>query len=73
MISQLVKEVSDLRQSVNFYCDKITDFEDKLLEFNDVIAAVKKLENENAILKKEISTLTSRFDSIVQFIRQNNA
>lgn len=62
----------DLRQSVNFCCDKITDSKDKLLEFNDVIAAVKKLENENTVLKKQISTLTSRFDSVERFHRQNN-
>ncbi|XP_044759186.1 uncharacterized protein LOC123316934 [Coccinella septempunctata] len=65
-------EIGELKRTVIFCSDKIIDFENKLLHFNDVIAAVSKLESENSNLKKEVSLLNAKINNIEKQNRQNN-
>ncbi|XP_044766182.1 uncharacterized protein LOC123322304 [Coccinella septempunctata] len=64
--------MKDLKRSVNFFSDKITDFEAKLCRFGEAIAAVSRLEEENVALKKEVSLLNDRVNNMERHSRQNN-
>ena len=66
------QEMQLLRDSVDFCSDKITDFEQKLLKFNDLFKTVETIKMENTFLKNEVVQLTNRLNNIEQFNRSYN-
>lgn len=71
-VASLTSEIKNLKRTVEFCSDKITDFEDKLNKFNDVISRMNKLEKENAALRREVSGLQVRVNVMEQQSRSSN-
>lgn len=65
-------EIRELKESVSFCSDKISDFEEKLAKLSEVFRLANHLKAENDCLKKEVSSLQYRMDSLEQNARENN-
>ncbi|XP_044749723.1 uncharacterized protein LOC123310324 [Coccinella septempunctata] len=71
-VAVLASEMRSMRMSVDFCSNKISDFEAKLARFDEVLSRMAKLENENTALKKEVSSLNMKINTLDQFSRSNN-
>ncbi|XP_044757467.1 uncharacterized protein LOC123315704 [Coccinella septempunctata] len=65
-------EIRDMKRSVDFCSDKISDFEGVVSRFNNLLKLTQELKAENADLKLEISSLNHRLNSMEQHTKSNN-
>ncbi|XP_044766189.1 uncharacterized protein LOC123322311 [Coccinella septempunctata] len=61
-----------LLQSVQFCCDKISDFETEISRLNDYVKKTDQLYTENDMLKAEMGSLRNRLGELEQAARLNN-
>ncbi|XP_044757720.1 uncharacterized protein LOC123315883 [Coccinella septempunctata] len=71
-IATVRNDIGDLRDSVTFCSNKITDFESKMVRLNEVLKFAKEIKEENDLLKRELSELHFRLDRVEQDARLNN-
>ncbi|XP_044760852.1 uncharacterized protein LOC123318296 [Coccinella septempunctata] len=71
-VSTMRNDIRELKNSVTFFSDKITDFESKLTKLDDVFKLANQIRAENELLKKEISNIHFRLDTVEQNSRINN-
>ncbi|XP_044753525.1 uncharacterized protein LOC123312958 [Coccinella septempunctata] len=71
-VSAMRCDMRELRNSVTFCSDKISDFENKLAKLYEVLKLANQIKMENDLLKKEVFNLQVRLDIIEQNSRLNN-
>lgn len=67
----LRNEVREMKRSVDFCSDKITDFEDLLKTLKDLHKLTEDLRSENKHLKEQVSSLNSKLNSMEQHMKSN--
>ena len=72
MKSDMQREIQDLKESVNFCSDKITDFESKLAKLNEYFKITELLKTENNKLKQKVGALTKKVGALKSTLRSNS-
>ncbi|KAL3268725.1 hypothetical protein HHI36_007827 [Cryptolaemus montrouzieri] len=68
---EVLKSIA-LRESVDFFSDKITDSERKLKKFEDYFKVIEEIKEENIQLNAEVSKLSSKVNSLEQNSRSKH-
>lgn len=71
-VAAMRNDIKELRNTVTFCSDKITDFERRISKLHEVVKLANQVKMENDILKKEVTGLQSRLDNVEQNLRLNN-
>lgn len=71
-LKQIREQQTMLLRSVQFCCDKISDFEMEMNRLNDYIKKTDQISIENDRLKVELNILQSKVNDIEQVARLNN-
>lgn len=66
------KKIESLCDSINFCSNKITDFEQKLLKFDNLFKNMETLKTENAVLKQKITQMENKMNNLEQLSRSYN-
>ena len=65
-------EMQQLRESVDFCSNKITDFEANLTKINEYFKKTDSLKAENIKLKQDIGAINKKNHNLEQSLRSNN-
>ncbi|XP_044745036.1 uncharacterized protein LOC123306904 [Coccinella septempunctata] len=71
-VAAMRNDIKELRNSVTFCSGKITDFEQRISKLHEVVKLANQVKMENDLLKKEVTNLQTRLDSVEQNLRLNN-
>lgn len=71
-MAALRSDIKELKASVIFCSNKVTDFEIKLSKFNELVNTTNQLKSENTVLKKDVLNLSSRINALEQDARSSN-
>lgn len=71
-LGEVRSEIRELRSSVDFCSNQVSDFENKLSLLDEAIRVTSYLKAENETLKKRIGIMEARFGDVEQSLRSNN-
>uniref|UniRef100_A0A8D8YY01 FP protein C-terminal domain-containing protein n=1 Tax=Cacopsylla melanoneura TaxID=428564 RepID=A0A8D8YY01_9HEMI len=66
---EIQKQINDLEKSLNFYGDKMEEYNDNMTK---MMEKINKLENDNEVLKKELKTVRDDHENLLQYTMNKN-